>query len=73
MSPGDVETLAAIKSLGCMDASFSAHLFTLTNLARQAAVGGGLSDVSTQPLIDLINTFVSTPSPALLSFGLVAL
>lgn len=69
MSPEDRGTIAAIKSLGRMDASFSAHISTLLDLARQAAAGGGLPDIAKQPLIDLFVQFVSTSSSALLFFG----
>ena len=65
MCAEDAETIAAIKSLGRMDASFGAHLSTVLNLARQAAAEGGVPDITKQPLTDLLNSFVSFPYPAL--------
>ena len=65
MSSEDTETLVAIKSLGCMDASFGAHLSTVLNLARQAAAEGGVPDITKQPLTDLLDSFVSFPYHAL--------
>ncbi len=65
MRAEDAETIVAIKSLGRMDASFGAHLSTVLNLARQAAAEGGVPDITKQPLTDLLNSFVSSPYPAL--------
>ena len=65
MSSDAMETLAAIRSLGRMDASFMAHIFTILSLVRQAAAAGGVLNTTMQPLVDLITTFVSISCPAL--------